>query len=457
MEVVTKELENRQAVLTTTLDEKWLDPYMKSASRRLASRASIPGFRKGKAPHGVVLRHVGREALVREAMDDLGQAAYEQAVEESGLEPIQLDDLEIADWEPLTLRLTVSLPPEVDLGDYRSIPLEVEEVEVGEEDIEDALKELQEQYAERVPVDRPAQLSDFAVLDVDGTIDDRVVLKVDQQEYELREDGESPIADFAERLVGMSTGEERSFDLTFPEDYDDEDLADQEVSFVVRLHELQEKHRPAVDDELAKMVGGIETVDDLRDDIRKTLQARREAKELDESAERLLDALLEQAEIDSPPVFVNRELEVMLRGLAYDLQEQGFTLDGYLRTTDKTAEDLIEEFRPTAERRVSKSLILAQIVEDEGVEVGESDIEEEVARMTRVYGEENQVLRDALLGNDQVREEIRNRLYGRKVVERLRELSGGAEGEEAEADSVQSEGDDALDDESRSVRTESSE
>jgi trigger factor len=457
LEVATKELENRQAVLTTTLDEEWLDPFMKSASRRLASRAAIPGFRKGRAPHGVVLRHMGREALVREAMDDLGQAAYEQAVEESGLEPIQLDDLEIADWEPLTLRLTVSLPPQVDLGDYRSIPLEVEEAELGEEDIEDALKELQEHYAERVPVDRPAQLSDFAVLDVEGTVDDRVVLKVDQQEYELREDGESPIADFAGKLVGMSSGEEQSFDLTFPEDYDDEDLAGQEVSFVVRLHELQEKQLPAMDDELAKMVGGIETLDELRDDISQTLQARREAKQLDESAERLLDALLEQAEIDSPPVFVNRELEVMIRGLAYDLQEQGFTLDGYLRTTDKTVEDLVEEFRPTAEKRVSKSLILAQVVEDEGVEVGDSDIEEEVARMTRAYGEENQVLRDALLGNDQVREEIRNKLYGRKVVQRLAEPSDAVESEGAEADSVQSEVDEALDDEQGSVEPESSE
>lgn len=457
MEVATKELENRQAVLTTILDEKWLDPFMKSASRRLASRAAIPGFRKGKAPHGVVLRHMGREALVREAIDDLGQAAYEQAVEESGLEPIQLDDLEIAEWEPLTLRLTVSLPPEVDLGDYRSIPLEVEQVEVGEEDIEDALKELQEQYAERVPVDRPAQLSDFAVLDVDGTVDDRVVLKVDEQEYELREDGESPIADFAEKLVGMSSGEERSFDLTFPEDYDDEDLADQEVSFVVHLHELQEKHLPAVDDELAKMAGGIETLDDLREDIRQTLQARREAKELDESAERLLDALLEQAEIDSPPVFVNRELEAMVRGLAYDLQQQGFTLDGYLRTTDKTGEDLIEEFRPTAEKRVKKSLILSQIIKEEGVEVEDSDIEDEIARMTRVYGEENQALRDALLGNDQVREEIRNKLYGRKVVQRLTELSDAVESEPAEVDSEQSEADEALDDEQGSVKPESSE
>jgi trigger factor len=457
LEVATKELENRQAVLTTILDEEWLDPFMKSASRRLASRAAIPGFRKGKAPHGVVLRHMGREALVREAMDDLGQAAYEQAVEESGLEPIQLDDLEIAEWEPLTLHLTVSLPPEVDLGDYRGIPLEVGEVEVGEEDIEDSLKELQEEYAERVPVDRPAQLSDFAVLDVNGTVGDRVVLEIDQQEYELREDGESPIADFAEKLVGMSSGEERSFDLTFPEDYDDEDLAGQEVSFVVRLTELQEKRLPAVDDELAKMAGGIETLGDLRDAIRQTLHSRREAKQLDESAERLLDALLEQAEINSPPVFVNRELEVMVRGLALDLQERGFTLDGYLRTTDKSGEDLIEEFRPTAEKRVSKSLILSQIVEDEGVEVEDSDIEDEVARMTRVYGEENQVLRDALLGNDQVREEIRNRLYGRKVVQRLTELSDVVESEEAEADSVQSEGDDALDDEQGSVKPESSE
>lgn len=440
MEVATKELENRQAVLTATLDEEWLDPFMKTASRRLASRVEIPGFRKGKAPHRVVVRHMGREALVREVIDDLGQAAYEAALKESGLEPIQLDDLEIAEWEPLALRMTVSLPPVVEVGDYRSVPLTTEDVEVAEEDVEEALKDLQEQYAERVPVDRPAQLSDFAVLDVDGTVDDRVVLKFEAQEHELKENGDTPVAGFAQKLAGMSPGEDRSFSLTYPEDYEDEDLAGREVSFRVHLHDLQEKRRPAVDDELAKMARGFETVGELREDIRQDLHARREAKQQDDLAEGLLDTLLQQAEIDSPPTFVNRELDSMLRRLAYDLQEQGFTLDGYLRTTDRTVEDLIEEFRPTAEKRVSKSLILAQLVKEEGIEVEDSDMQQEVARMTRVYGQQREVLREALLGNEQIREEIRNRLYGRKVVQRLAGPPEATEGQEEKVGSVVADG-----------------
>ena len=443
MEVATKELENRQAVLTATLDEEWLEPFMKTASRRLASRARIPGFRKGKAPHHVVVGHMGRETLIREVLDDLGRAAYEEAVEESGLEPIHLDDLEIAEWDPLTLRLAVSLPPEVDLGDYRSIPLEVKEIEIGEEDVEGVLKDLQEQYAERVPVDRPAQLTDFVVVDLVGTIDDRVVLELEQQEYELREGGDAPVTDFAEKLVGMSAGEERNFSVTFPDDYEDQDFAGQEVSFLARLHSLQEKHLPAVDDELAKMVGGFDTLEELRESITEDLSARRKAQQQDELGEQLLDAVLEQAEIDSPPVFVNSELEAMLRGLTYDLQQQGFTFEGYLRTTDRTMEDLIEEFRPTAEKRVMKSLILAELVKREEIEVDDSEIEEDVARMTRVYGQEKQVLRDALLGNEQVKEEIRNRLYGRKVVQRLVALSEAVESQETEPDSTMPDGEES--------------
>jgi trigger factor len=446
LEVATKELENRQAVLTATLDEEWLDPFMRTASRRLASRVEIPGFRKGKAPHRVVVRHMGKEALVREVIDDLGQAAYEAALKESGLEPIQLDDLEIAEWEPLALRMTVSLPPVVELGDYRGVPLTKGDVEVTEEDVEEALKDLQEQYAERVPVDRPAQLSDFAVLDVEGTVDDRVALKSEGQEYELRENGDTPVAGFAQELTGMSAGEERSFSLTYPEDYEDEDLAGREVSFRVHLHDLQEKRRPAVDDELAKMAGGHQTVDGLREDIRQDLQVRREAKQQDDLAEGLLDTLLQQAEIDSPPTFVNRELETMVRRLAYDLQEQGFTLDGYLKTTDRTVEDLIEEFRPTAEKRVGKSLILAQLVKEEGVEVDDSDIEQEVTRMTRVYGQEKEVLREALLGNEQIREEIRNRLYGRKVVQSLAVPPEATVGQEEKVGSVVSDGEESSSD-----------
>ena len=436
MEVDTKELGSRQAVLTATIDEEWLDPFMKKASRRLASRVEIPGFRKGKAPHGVVVRHMGREALVREVIDDLGQAAYEEALKQSGLEPIQMDDLEIAEWEPLALRMTVSLPPVVELGEYRSVPVTKEDVVVTGKDVEEALGGFQEQYAERVPVDRPAQLSDFAVLDVEGTVDDRVVLKSEGQEYELAENGDAPVPGFAHELTGMSPGEDRSFSLTYPENYEGEDLAGREVSFRVHLHDLQEKRRPPVDDELAKMAGGHQTLDELREDIRQELHASREAKQQDDLAEGLLDTLLEQAEIDSPPTFVNRELESMVRRLAYDLQEQGFTLDGYLKTTGRTLENLIEEFRPTAEKRVSKSLILAQLVKAEGVQVEDSDIEQEVARMTRVYGQQREALREALLGNEQIKEEIRNRLYGRKVVQRLAVPAGAAEGQEVEVGSV---------------------
>jgi trigger factor len=438
--VATKELENRQAVLTATLDEEWLDPFMKTASRRLASRVEIPGFRKGKAPHRVVVSHMGREALVREVLEDLGQAAYEEAVQESGLEPIHLDDFEIAELEPLTLRLSVSLPPVVDLGDYQSVGVDLEEVEVADGDVDDVLKNLQEQYAERVSVDRPAQFADFAVLDVDGTVEDRVVLKLEEQEYELQEGSDAPVADFAEQLVGMSPGEEKSFNLTFPDDYGDEDLAGKEVSFLVRLHSLQEKHLPAVDDELAKMVGGFEDVEKLRQEVAQDLRRRRWAQQQDESAEQLLDAVLEQAEIDSPPAFVNREVESMIRGLAYDLQRQGFTLEGYLKTTDRSVEDLIEEFRPSAEKRVNKSLILAELVKEEGVEVDDSEIEQEVSSMMRVYGQEKEALHDALLRNEQIREEIRNKLYGRKVVRRLAGLSEGIEGQEAEAGSAEKSG-----------------
>ena len=453
MLVATKELENRQAVLTATLEEEWLDPFMKTASRLLASRVEIPGFRKGKAPHRVVVSHMGREALVREVLDELGQAAYEEAVQESGLEPIQLDDLEIAEWEPLTLRMSVSLPPVVDLGDYHGIPVDLEEVEIADGDVDDVLKDLQEQYAERVSVERPAQHSDFAVLDVDGTVEDRVVLKLEGQEYELQEDSDAPVTGFAEKLVGMSPGEEKSFSLTLPDDYGDEDLAGQEVSFLVRLHSLQEKHLPAVDDELAKMVGGLEDVEKLREEIAQDLYTRRWGQQQDESAEQLLDALLEQAEIDSPPAFVNRELESMIRGLAYDLQRQGFTLDGYLKTTDRSVEDLVEEFRPGAEKRVNKSLILAQLVKEEGVEVEDSEIEQEVASMTRVYGQEKEVLHDALLRNEQIREEIRNKLYGREVVQRLAGPSEEIEAQETEASSAGTNGEETPSDEDAPAET----
>jgi trigger factor len=187
-------------------------------------------------------------------------------------------------------------------------------------------------------------------------------------------------------------------------------------------------------------------VGELREDIRQDLHARREAKQQDDVAEQLLHTILQQAEIDSSPTFVNRELDSMLRRLAYDLQEQGFTLDGYLRTTGRTVEDLVEEFRPTAEKRVGKSLILAQLVKEEGLQVEDSDIEQEVARMTREYGQAKEALREALLGNEQMREEIRNRLYGRKVVQRLAGPPEATEGQEEKVGSVVIDGEESSSD-----------
>ena len=141
---------------------------------------------------------------------------------------------------------------------------------------------------------------------------------------------------------------------------------------------------------------------------------------------------LAEYELDAPPVFVSREVEALVRGLAYELQEQGFTLDGYLNTTDRTAEDLLAEFQPTAEKRVRKALILAKLVEEEEIEVDDSEIEDEVTRMTHAYGQDRQVLRDALLDNEQVREDMRDKLYGRKVVQRLAQTTSAVDSGSAE-------------------------
>jgi trigger factor len=432
LEVATKELGNRQAVLTAKVEEEWLDPFIRTASRRLANRVAVPGFRKGKAPHRIVLQQMGRETLIREVIDELGKAAYDEAVEKSGLEPIQLDSFEITELEPLTLSMTVSLKPTVELGDYRSMPVDIEEVKIEEDDVVDVLRIIQEDYAERVPVERPAALGDFALVDLEGTLEGRAVLKINQQEYELRTDADFPIADFSEKLIAMSAGEERSFSVTFPDDYEDEDLAGREVAFHARIHSLQEKSLPEMDDDLASMVGGSATLDELRGKIREDLYLRREAEQKDELAEKLLDSIAEQAQIDYPPLFLNRELEAMVRGLAFDLQKQSFTLEGYLGTTGTTIEDLLDEFRPVAEEHVKRGLVLAKLVEEEGIEIEDSEIEEELHRITKVYGQDTQGVKDTLLSNEQVREDIRNTLYSRKIVEHLSENSGRAEGEEME-------------------------
>ena len=222
MKVTTERLEDCQVNVIIELDAAEIDKRLRQTARKISRQFTVPGYRRGKAPFAAVIRAFGREAIQQQAIDDLGQELYEEALEEIEYEPYQVGELQDVEWDPFRMTVLLPIPPEVDLGDYRSVRVPYEVEPVTEEQIEAYLAGLQQEHAQWVPVERPAAIGDQVVLDMQGMAGDEVEI-MSNEEYEmlLQADVAYPLPGFHEEIVGMSTGEEKTFTLTVPEDDDD--------------------------------------------------------------------------------------------------------------------------------------------------------------------------------------------------------------------------------------------
>lgn len=430
MKVNAERMENCQAVLTIEVEEERVERSLKEAARRISKRTRIPGFRAGRAPYHIVERMVGREAVFDEALEELGSQVYREALEESELEPIDRAEMEVVEREPLTLKMTVPLKPEVELGDYESIQVEPQEVEVEEEEIEEVLTALREERGEWVPVEREAQKGDLLTLDVEGRGDGERVIAAEEQEYVLRLGAEVPAKGFPEMIEGMKAGEEREFTITYPSIHPNADLAGRKVEFRVRLLGLKGKHLPPLDDEFAKTVGDFESLKELRERVESVLRARAETRERERVAEEVLTAMTDRAKIEYPPALLERQLDSMVEDYARAVARQGFTLPRYLEVVGKSEEELRGELRPQAKERLKKALVFSEFTEVEGVAVEDEEVGREVDEIADSYGDQAEGVKNALLSPEPQRS-IRSRLFSQKALERLVEI-GTAHHEKAE-------------------------
>ncbi|MGB5931947.1 MAG: trigger factor [Anaerolineae bacterium] len=433
MKVNTEKMENCQAVLTIEVEEERVERSLKEAARRISKRTRIPGFRAGRAPYHIVERMVGKEAVFDEALEELGSRVYREALEESELEPFDRAEMEVVEREPLTLKMTVPLKPEVELGDYESIHVEPQEVKIEEEEIEEVLTALREERGEWVPVEREAQKGDLLTLDVEGRADGERVVGAEEWEYTLRLGAEVPVKGFPELIEGMKAGEEREFTLAYPAIHPQADLAGRKVEFRVRLLGLKGKHLPPLDDEFAKTVGDFERLKELRERVESVLQARAETRERERVAEEVLTGMTDQAKIAYPPALLERELDSMIEDYAQAVGRQGFTLPRYLEVVGKSEEELRRELRPQAEERLKKALVLSKFTEEEGIAVEDEEVDREVDEIADSYGDQAQEMKKALLSPEPQRS-IRSRLFSQKALERLVEIGTATPEEKAEGE-----------------------
>lgn len=444
MKIETEILEDQQAKLTVEIEAESLEEAKRKAARKIASRTKIPGFRPGKAPYNVIQRHVGEEALLEEGLELLVNDLYPQLLQESNLQPYGPGRFEgLKSLDPLTLEFIVPLMAEVELGDYRSLRFPYEAPVTDEDQVEEVLQNLRDRQAVEAPAERSAEAGDRIHVrlsakhfdpeeDSDSTlIRERplsVVIPVEHAEDEENED-EWPFPGFSRQLIGMSNGEHKTLEYTFPEDSDFDTLQGIKAQFEVQVEEVKSRTLPELSDEFAQSVGEYESLEQLRQEIHDSLQKQSVDQYNSEYDEQVVSAAVEQASIKYPPQMLDNEIDEVIEQLEQRLKGQGLDLDTYRKTRTIDEEGLREEARPVAENRLRRSLVLFEIAEKENIQVEKEELQSETERtldaMTRFMSESElkkmsrQNLLPNLVGN------ILAEMRIDRTLERLRTIARG--------------------------------
>ncbi|MGB6837426.1 MAG: trigger factor [Dehalococcoidia bacterium] len=430
MKVSAERIPEGQVVLQIEVEPERLEGALDSAYRRLVKKTQVPGFRPGKAPRAMLERYLGEHALLHDAIDRLLPQVYQEAVEEQQLDPIDFPEVEIVTEQPLVLKATVPLRPTVDLGDYQALRVPRDPVAVDPERVQEQLERLGQRYATLEPVQRPLQWGDIVRADVFGAVGQTTLVDEKDVEFRLREGEVISLPGFAERLIGAEEGAELSFELPVPPDSGDPRLAGESCSYRLVIHGVKEEKLPELDDDFARQVGeGFPTLVALRERIASDLQRIEEEVGERRYHDQIISALLARAELDYPPVLVEREVDRLLQEQAGPAQ-QGRDLERYLQRVGKSEEELRAELRPPAEERVRRSLVLSQVAEAENITVGDAEVEAEVERLVAGAGEQADEAR-RLFASEQGRDALRRSLLTRKTLERLVDIASAGEAEGA--------------------------
>lgn len=458
LNIQTEHLENHTARLIVEVDEERLQRAMARAAREISRKGRIPGFRPGKAPLNVVMNLYGREYVLSEALDSLGNEIYREALEQAEIEPYAPGSLEKVDNDGRTLTFVVPLRPTVDLGDYRSIREPYEVQEVTEQMVEDALENLREEQADLEPVDRPAEMGDRITFDHieivvlgeetdeerageddaaehEGEHDEhhehdeagRVILHQHGWDRVLRDDNRDLFPGFSAQFVGVSAGEEKTFTLDVPEDFDAEDIRGRTVRVEARVGQIRARTLPEWSDELASKIsnGEHETIDALRAYVRQQLEesARRLADQ--KALEGALEKLVAGATLRYPDELVEDYLSDLVAEFDYSLRQQGLTLQDFMKITGQTEEQIRQQYRPRAIQRAERALALGELVRAEELDVSEEDIEAEVDEMSTALGGDQAGQFRQFLMSDRSRANIANRLATDRATDRLLAIAKG--------------------------------
>lgn len=379
-----------EGVLTFSIPQEEIQQGLTIAFNKVKGNLNVPGFRKGKVTRQVFNRMFGEEALYEDALNAVLPKAYDAAVAEAGLDVVAQPKIDVKSMEKgqdWVITAEVTVKPEVKLGEYKNLTVAKQEREVTDADVEERLNQKRNQQAELVVVEEPAKEGDTVVIDFEGFKDGVAFEGGKGENYSLELGSGSFIPGFEDQLVGAKAGDEVEVKVTFPEDYQAEDLAGQEAIFKVKVHEVKEKELPELDDEFAKDVDDeVETLDELKAKIREELTATKASQAQEAVHDEALRKAVENAEVvELPHVMVHDEVHRAMDEFLNNMQRQGISPEMYYQLTNSTEADLHKQFEQDAELRVKTNLVIEAIVKAENLEATEEEIEKEIAELAETY------------------------------------------------------------------------
>jgi len=431
----------RQLTLTIEVDEDRVRKAMQKKARELSREVQLPGFRPGKAPYDVLVRRIGEETLRAEAVEDLVQPVFEEALEQEGIDLYARPSLENIELNPVSFKFTVPLSPTVVLGDYRTLRQDVEDVQVTDEALDEALEYVRMRHQVIEPVERAAEIGDVVTISGRGKFtapkpaaegkeaatEGEMLFEEESLDILLDDKTLFPDTPFVENVVGMSVGDQKEFTFVFPDPYEqDAEYTGREATFDVTVLTVKRRELPALDDELAKLEGKYETLDELRESLRNDLAKEAEAAVKEKTIDDMLHHLIEGATMVYPPAAVEAQIDDMLEDFKNRLTRSGWKYEDYLNLQGMTEENLRADFSENAEDQLRHQLALRQFILDEKLRVTAADvdtlIDERIARF------DNPGLRDSMRNyyrSGQNFDLISSEVLSNKAYERARAIFSG--------------------------------
>lgn len=452
MKFQTEHLENHTARFTVELDVERFETAKQKAARKIAKQVNIPGFRKGKVPYSVLVRNGLEGHIVNEAIEELTQDVYREALEQSDVEPYgpgSFDDVQFAEEAVApTFIFSVPLQPVVKLGDYRAIRKDYEQPEVTEDMVDEAMENLREREAVVEPSEEPAEVGNRVSLDIHATFADdapetddeaaaqpekgAMFLHEHDAAYTLNPENEPVLPGFIDEIVGAKAEDELDFELTIPADDEEyEDIAGRKIAFNMVVNKVEKITLPELDDEFAQRVTaedeeGPFNLEQLREKMQESLKEQLEARAKDAYASEVIDEIVEMSEFSYPEAMIEDQIEDMIKDLGQRLQQQGISLDVFYNITGKSEDELKVEYREPAENSIKRSLILREVLGNESITITEEEINARLDEMVAQFGEQAEQIR-AMFDTPRMRESILNDMLQAALIDRIVAIAKGEE------------------------------